>query len=124
MRVDNGNIVGPSMPDTYPASQVMMSDGDSVEDRVNAHTIDGDFIDITSYIYNSGTYNDYTAPSDGYVVFKYTSNSDGGVLVKTDKNTHISMTTTKELVQTIFVKKGMQFCFASTPSIGRFYSFV
>ena len=36
MRVDNGNIVGPSMPETYPAEQVMMSDGvTSVEDSLD-----------------------------------------------------------------------------------------
>ena len=39
MRVDNGNIVGGKMPDTYPASHVMMSDGEtSVEDAVDELT--------------------------------------------------------------------------------------
>lgn len=110
------------LADSYPASKVMMSDGvTSVEDRVNAHIVDGTFVDISSYIYDSGVYNDYTAPSDGYVVFRYSANADGGLLVNTSANTHITMATTKELTQSIFMKKGMQFCFGSTPDIGRFY---
>ncbi len=37
MRVDNGNVVGPpSMPETYPAKKVMMSDGEtSTEDAID-----------------------------------------------------------------------------------------
>lgn len=39
MRVDGGHVVGPpSMPDTYPAEKVIMSDGvTSVEDAVDDH---------------------------------------------------------------------------------------
>ena len=35
MRVDNGNIVGGGLPDPYPADNVIMSDGTSVEDAIN-----------------------------------------------------------------------------------------
>lgn len=102
-----------------------LSDGvTSVGKRVEACDIVNDYIDISSYIYNSGTYNDYTAPSDGYVVFKYAANSEGGMIIKTDTNNHITMATTKELIQSIYMKKGMSFCFGSTPVQGRFYPIV
>lgn len=113
------------MPSEYPATQVMLSDGvTSVEDRVDAHTIDNDYIDISSYIYDGATFNDYTAPSDGYVAFNFSASQDGGIFLKTDTNKHVTAATTKELRQFIYIKKGMQFCFGSTPTIGRFYPIV
>ena len=45
MRVDNGNIIDGAMPQTYPASHVMMSDGEtSVENRLD---------ELTDYVVNT-----------------------------------------------------------------------
>lgn len=97
---------------------------DEVTDRIASHVIDHDFIDISSYIYDAGTYNEYVCPHDGYVVFKYTANSDGGLLVKTDTNFYITMATTRDLTQSIYYRKGTIICFGSTPAMGRFYPLI
>ena len=56
---------------SYPAEQVMMSDGvTSVEDKI--HIGYGTMVNITSYTSS----NKYTAPSDGLVVVTLTSNSN------------------------------------------------
>lgn len=51
MRVDNGNVIDGSMPQTYPASHVMMSDGEtSVEDTLDELTDDSGIITLNDNI--------------------------------------------------------------------------
>lgn len=79
MRVDNGNVVSPGMPETYPAEQVIMSDGvTSVEDRLNVKTIDGTFTTDSYGRFNISAFKNknvsilraYT-PDDSYIVIPY-----------------------------------------------------
>ena len=94
---------------TYPASQVTLESGGTVEDRFDAINL-GNVVNVHSYTENAP----YTCPSDGY--FYIAHSSPGGVVIAgiksgtTNRATYASAayTNSKTGYNSIFVKKGMR----------------
>ena len=90
------------MPSEYPASQVMLSDGETrVGDVVEANTL-GTVVDVSSYTSS----NKYTCPSNGYLAL-YSSSSNGYIIAKIN-DMNISAFYAGTRYNAIYVKKGMQ----------------
>lgn len=91
------------MPETYPAEQVMMSDGvTSVEDRIepcNYNTA----VNIASYTSES---NYYTCPTDGYVRFNAASGNIANVrLLNAARTSSATIMQTDEKYVSIYLRK-------------------
>lgn len=109
------------MPETYPAEQVMMSDGvTSVEDRISANTMSVP----TDIPYNTL----YIAPNDGYVRIGGSSGTiTGDIKILASDNQEYSMERiiNQYEFKSIFVRKGMKVKWVSDPAnkaVCRFYS--
>ena len=107
---------------TFPASKVMMLDGDSVEDRVDAHTF-GTAVDITSYTSSSK----YTCPSDGYIFLDATAisvtNGTISVAIDAGSNPILWGAARKSYIETniICARKGMQIYIGHVDTGGKAY---
>lgn len=87
---------------SYPASQVMMSDGvTSVEDKFGVQTI-GTAVDISGYTIN----NKYTIPTDGYIAIR-ASSSGANVRVRIS-GVDIASYNSGSQFQSIYVRKGLE----------------
>lgn len=87
---------------TFPASKVMMQDGDSVEDRLDAANIDSN-INISSYTSS----NVYTCPSDGYVRISGTTSTMATLyLLNKTFTTPYTLLQTNTAYSSIFMRKG------------------
>jgi hypothetical protein len=101
MRVDNGNIVsGGGSSDRTSADKCMLSENESVKDRLDSVYADG-YETITS---NNTLANAYTCPTDGYIRI---SNGNIGLLTKDSSNYWtILQNSGNNLLAGLFVKKG------------------
>lgn len=94
---------------TYPASQVTLESGGTVEDRFDAINL-GSVVNVRSYTESTP----YVCPSDGYLYIAHSS--PGGVVIAgiksgtTNRVTYASAayTNSKTGYNSIFVKKGMR----------------
>jgi len=99
-----GDLVSTAgMPETYPAQQVMMSDGvTSVEEKIDAHNVSTNTrVDITDYT----SQNPYKCPCDGYVRLDITT---GQKYISIDNVNMAGGIFSNETSFTLLVKKGME----------------
>ena len=102
------------MPETYPAEQVMLSDGvTSVEDALTANSL-GTRVEITSHTQA----NPYTAPSDGYfLIYLHPGTSGYGCIESTAcaiGGEYYDTDNTHNIRLGLYVRKGMHlFCTGS-----------
>jgi len=91
------------MPSEYPATQVMLESGDSVEEAIDELTADtiGTAVNISSYTSS----NAYVFPSDGYVLI-HSSSANAYVSFKISGMTWLSRQGGSDY-QLLYVKKGM-----------------
>lgn len=104
------------LADSYPASKVMLSDGEtSVEDVVTANTL-GTAVNIASYTSS----NKYTCPSDGYIGLS--TSSTGAYVTISLGGVNVSAMQGGCNYNGIFVKKGMSvWITASNGTFGAYF---
>ena len=114
MRVDEGKVIAPGMPKTYPASQVTYRNGSVKDalDEVNANNL-GNRGDITAY-----TTSKYVVPSDGYLYLIAGSTSTTYISAEVygaNESNKIITTATfshSNTYNSLYVKKGMKILIA------------